>query len=110
MRVWLDAPRRSASPRRDATTGLGAAIWIHTLAAISWVTFIVGVGLTWGEPELEEEAAQVVNSWRVLTFVTLPHARARVLLSRPTTTPRPTSRHIRHTPSRRPLAEKPCRR
>src|ERR1043165_6871434 len=60
-------------------TGLGAAIWIHALAALPWVAFITGIGLTWVEPELEDEAAQIVGPWRVLAFVTLPRARASIL-------------------------------
>lgn len=60
-------------------TGMAPAIWIHTLAAIPWVAFIVGIGLTWVEPELEDEAAQIVGPWRVLGLVTMPRARASIL-------------------------------
>ena len=63
---------------RPWATGLGPAIWIHAIAAVPWVAFIVGLGLTWVEPELEEEAAQSVGSWRVLALVTLPRARSSV--------------------------------
>jgi iron(III) transport system permease protein len=64
---------------RPWVSGLGAAIWIHTMAAVPWVSFIVGIGLTWVEPELEEEAAQSVGPWRVLLRVTLPRVRASIV-------------------------------
>jgi iron(III) transport system permease protein len=67
------------SAARPWATGMGAAIWIHAFAAVPWVAFIVGLGLTWVEPELEDEAAQSVGAWRVLAVVTLPRARASVL-------------------------------
>ena len=58
---------------------MGAAIWIHALGAVPWVAFIVGIGLTWIEPELEDEATLIVGPWRVLFLVTLPRARASIL-------------------------------
>jgi iron(III) transport system permease protein len=67
------------SAARPWATGMEAAIWIHAFAAVPWVAFIVGLGLKWVEPELEDEAAQSVGAWRVLTLVTLPRARASVL-------------------------------
>jgi iron(III) transport system permease protein len=73
--TWL------ATSDRPWATGLGAAIWIHALAALPWVAFIVGLGLTWVEPELENEASQSVGAWRVLALVTLPRARASILAS-----------------------------
>ena len=66
------------STARVWATGLGPAIWIHAVAAVPWVAFIVGLGLTWVEPELEEEAAQSVGPWRVLLWVTLPRARSSI--------------------------------
>jgi iron(III) transport system permease protein len=64
---------------RPWVSGLGAAIWIHSMAAVPWVGFIVGLGLTWVEPELEDEAAQSVGPWRVLLMVTLPRTRASIM-------------------------------
>ena len=64
---------------RPWVSGLEAAIWIHTMAAVPWVAFFVGIGLTWVEPELEDEAAQSVGPWRVLLLVTLPRVRASIL-------------------------------
>jgi iron(III) transport system permease protein len=64
---------------RPWASGMPAAIWIHGLAATPWVAITVGIGLTWVEPELEDEAAQVVGPWCVLLMVTLPRARANIL-------------------------------
>src|ERR1019366_2063363 len=60
-------------------TGLGPAIWIHAIAAVPWVAFLVGLGLSWVESEREDEAAQLIGPWRVLALVTLPRARASIL-------------------------------
>ena len=51
---------------------------MHAIAALPWVTLIVGVGLTWVESEREDEAAQQVGPLRVLAFVTLPRVRASI--------------------------------
>jgi iron(III) transport system permease protein len=56
--------------------GLGAATWIHAVAALPWVVLLVGHGLRWVEPELEEEALLSASPWRVLTRVTLPRTGA----------------------------------
>ena len=56
--------------------GLGAATWIHAVAALPWVVLLVGQGLRWVEPELEEEALLCASPARVLTAVTLPRAGA----------------------------------
>jgi iron(III) transport system permease protein len=64
---------------RSWATGMGPAIWIHAIAAVPWIAFIVGMGLTWVEPEREDEAVQSINSWFVLALVTLPRARASIL-------------------------------
>ncbi len=66
---------------RPWVSGLGAAIWIHSMAAVPWVVLIVGVGLTWVEPDLEDEAAQSVGPWRVLLLVTLPRVCASILVA-----------------------------
>ncbi len=63
---------------RPWATGWGPAIWVHGLAALPWVVCIVGLGLRWVEPELEEEAALVIPPWRVLWEVTLPRCRASI--------------------------------
>jgi iron(III) transport system permease protein len=56
--------------------GLGAATWIHAVAAFPWAVLLVGQGLRWVEPELEEEALLSASPTRVLTVVTLPRIRA----------------------------------
>jgi ABC-type Fe3+ transport system permease subunit len=76
---WLPVSIWRGSEYRPWVTGMGPAIWISVLAATPWVAFIVGLGLTWVEPELEDEAAQIVGPWRVLFLVTIPRVRASVL-------------------------------
>jgi iron(III) transport system permease protein len=63
---------------RPWATGWGPAIWVHALAALPWVACIVGLGLRWVEPELEEEAALQMPPWRVVWQVTLPRCRASI--------------------------------
>jgi iron(III) transport system permease protein len=58
--------------------GLGAAIWVHAMAALPWVILIVGQGLTWVERELEEDALTAAGPWRVFWRVTLPRSRAAI--------------------------------
>jgi iron(III) transport system permease protein len=76
---WLGWEYWRGDLARPWVTGMGAAIWIHSLAALPWVAFIVGMGLLWVEPELEDGAAQVIAPWRVWLFVTLPRVRASIL-------------------------------
>jgi iron(III) transport system permease protein len=59
--------------------GLGAAIWVHAVAALPWVVLLVGQGLLWVERELEEDQLTLVPPWLVFWRVTLPRARAAVL-------------------------------
>ncbi len=54
--------------------GLPAAVWIHTAAAIPWVVVLVGLGLRFAEPDLEELAALELSPLGVLTRVTLRRA------------------------------------
>lgn len=63
--IWFDASR----PLLDGSRG---AIWVHTMAAIPWVTLIVATGLRLVEPELEEDALTVGSVPSVLRRVTLP--------------------------------------
>lgn len=58
--------------------GLGAAVWVHAVAALPWVIVLVGQGLIWVERELEEDALCVFAAWRVLASVTLPRCRAAI--------------------------------
>lgn len=50
------------------------AIWIHAVAAVPWVALIVGAGLLWVEPELEETALLDGTQWQVLCRITLRRA------------------------------------
>jgi iron(III) transport system permease protein len=50
------------------------AIWVHAMAAVAWVVLIVGVGLRFVEPELEEEALLEGSPVQVFTRVTLRRA------------------------------------
>jgi iron(III) transport system permease protein len=69
---WFPLTQWGNSSGRPWAEGLGPAIWIHAQAALPWVIVIIGQGLRWVEPELEEDALLVIGPWRVLWSVTLP--------------------------------------
>jgi iron(III) transport system permease protein len=69
----------TGSEDRVWATGFVPAIWVHAIAALPWATCIVGLGLQWVEPELEEEAALQLPPWRVVWEVTVPRCRASIL-------------------------------
>ncbi len=50
------------------------AIWVHSVAAIPWVTLIVGVALQIVEPEIEEAALLDASATTVFVRVTAPRA------------------------------------
>ena len=54
--------------------GWAGAIWVHAMAAIPWVTLIVGSSLCFTQPELEELALLDGSAWQTLTRVTLRQA------------------------------------
>ncbi|HET6879030.1 MAG TPA: hypothetical protein VFI31_02675 [Pirellulales bacterium] len=58
----------AAPPLIDGWRG---AIWIHSVAALPWVVFIVASGLMFVERELEEQALLDGASWQVALQVTL---------------------------------------
>jgi iron(III) transport system permease protein len=58
--------------------GFTAAIWIHTVAGLPWVVWIVGQGLRSVERELEEDALTVVGPLQLLWRVTLPRCRTAI--------------------------------
>jgi iron(III) transport system permease protein len=72
---WLGPP----NPGWPWATGLRAAVWVHAAAGLPWVIWLVGQGLCWVEPEMEEDARLAVGPWRVLWLVTLPRARGTIL-------------------------------
>ncbi len=58
--------------------GIGAAVWVHALAALPWVILLVGQGLCWVERELEEDALLAAGPWRVFWRVTWPRGAASI--------------------------------
>lgn len=54
--------------------GLGPAIWVHAMAATPWVVWLVGLGLSHVERDLEDDARTVAGPWVVLTRVTFRRA------------------------------------
>jgi len=55
----------TTGPWRPWDQGMRTAIWIHAVAGLPWVVWIVGRGLCWVEPELEEDALTAASPWRV---------------------------------------------
>lgn len=62
----------SAGPVR--LQGWPGAVWVHVMAALPWVVLIVGAGLWWVEPELEEQALLDGSPWQVFCRVTWRNA------------------------------------
>lgn len=61
--------------------GMAGAVWIHAAVAIPWVVVLFGLGLSWVEPELEEDALTAAPTWRVFRHVTLVRSRPALLLA-----------------------------
>ncbi|OHB79298.1 MAG: hypothetical protein A2W31_15735, partial [Planctomycetes bacterium RBG_16_64_10] len=61
--------------------GWPGAIWVHGVAAIPWVVLIVGVGLRFVEPELEEQAVLDGTPGQVFFCVTLRRAATAVVIA-----------------------------
>jgi len=61
-------------PGRSWPSGLPVAATIHALASLPWVIWLVGQGLMWIEPELEDDAALAAGPWTVIWHVSLPRA------------------------------------
>ncbi|HZT78859.1 MAG TPA: ABC transporter permease subunit, partial [Gemmataceae bacterium] len=58
--------------------GVGTAVWVHAALGLPWVVWLVGQGLCWVEPELEEDALTAAGPCRVLWSVTLRRSAAAV--------------------------------
>jgi iron(III) transport system permease protein len=71
---WLNWPLLGPQSDRPWAEGYGPAIWIHSQVALPWVILIVGLGLQWVEPDLEEDALLAAGPWTVLWRVTLPRS------------------------------------
>lgn len=69
----------TASPGRPWPSGFFAAVTIHALAALPWVIWIIGQGLQWVEPEVEDDARLATTPWNVIWRISLPRSRAAVL-------------------------------
>ena len=61
--------------------GWRGAIWVHSVAAVPWVTLIVGVAVWFVEPDLEEAAMMDAAAWKVFLRVTMRRALAGVLVA-----------------------------
>lgn len=55
-------------------TGLGPAILIHGLLGLPWCAVIIGLGLRWVEPELEEDGLLCLSPTQVFLRVSLRRA------------------------------------
>jgi iron(III) transport system permease protein len=69
LRFW------NSSTWQPWARGIGAAIWVHAMAALPWVVLIVGKGLQRVERELEEDALTQIGALGVVWHVTLPRCR-----------------------------------
>ncbi len=69
---WLTGAVESAA--KPLLHGLPAAVWIHSLWSLPWVTLFVAVALWWSEPEWEESAMLETSRWQVFTHITLRRA------------------------------------
>jgi iron(III) transport system permease protein len=58
-------------------SGLRGAVWVHAMASIPWVVLIVGVGLRYVEPDLEEQVLLDGGTWGLVRWVLGP----RILVS-----------------------------
>lgn len=68
LQGWLVLSGFTSTPLE----GWSAAVWIHAVAALPWVVFIVGCGLAHVERELEESSLLDSSPWQVFWHVTFP--------------------------------------
>lgn len=67
-----------ATAWRPWDQGLRAAVWIHAVAGLPWIVWLVGRGLCWVEPGLEEDALLAMPPVWVLWRVTLRRSAAAI--------------------------------
>jgi iron(III) transport system permease protein len=70
LQGWTDLVQRFPAWMHGWTE----VVWIHSLAAIPWVTMITAAGFWLVEPELEEQALLDGTAWQVFWRVTLHQA------------------------------------
>jgi iron(III) transport system permease protein len=63
------------------STGLLPAILVHSLLGLPWSVIVIGLGLLWVEPELEEDALAVFTPWQVFWRVSVVRAAPAILLA-----------------------------
>ncbi|MCI0685595.1 MAG: ABC transporter permease subunit [Gemmataceae bacterium] len=78
---WLPLTWWGPNAARPWTTGIGPAIWVHFLAGLPWVIVFVGIGSTWVERELEEQALLIGPPWWVALRFTLPRCRGAIVFA-----------------------------
>ena len=80
---WFTLPGWSAldPTSGDWFGGMPAAIWVHAVAAVPWVALIVGLGVGFVEPELEEESMLVAGAVPVFLRVTLRRAAGSIVVA-----------------------------
>jgi len=78
---WLPMAWWESRPGQPWSSGLLPAVWVHALAGLPWVVVLVGLGLTWVERELEEEALLRGPPWWVCRHITLPRARGMIVVA-----------------------------
>jgi iron(III) transport system permease protein len=81
LQGWHTLATNPHLAHRPWLEGWRAAIWIHGLAAVPWVTLIIGAGLRAVEAELEEDAATCSTPLRVLWHITFRRASPAILMA-----------------------------
>ncbi len=75
---WL-VPERPLDDRGVLLSGWAAAVWVHGIAGIPWVTLLVAASLRTIPREAEEDALLDAPAGKVLLAVSLPRAKAGIL-------------------------------
>lgn len=78
---WLRLSVWESRPGQPWTHGLFPTVWVHAMAGLPWVVFLVGAGLCWVERDLEEEALLGGSPMKVMWRVTLPRAWGMIVIA-----------------------------